>query len=94
MGLVQPLLALIMNARSRKAEYRADEQAVKEGYGESMVLALKKLARDNFAHLSPSKINVVLEYSHPPLAERIEAVQKSLKSKEKTNEQAGIYGAV
>ena len=85
LGLVQPLLALIMNARSRKAEYRADEQTVKEGYGESMVLALKKLARDNFAHLSPSKINVVLEYSHPPLAERIEAVQKSLKSKEKTN---------
>ena len=76
LGLVQPLTSLVMNARSRKAEYRADEQAVKEGYGEAMVSALKKLARENFAHLSPSKINVVLEYSHPPLGERINAIQK------------------
>lgn len=76
LGLVQPLTSLVMNARSRKAEYRADEQAVKEGYGEAMVSALKKLARENFAHLSPSKINVVLEYSHPPLGERIAAIQK------------------
>ena len=75
-GLVQPLTALVMNARSRKAEYRADAQAVKEGYGEAMITALKKLARENFAHLSPSKINVVLEYSHPPLGERIAAVEK------------------
>jgi STE24 endopeptidase len=67
-----------MNARSRKAEYRADEQAVKEGYGEAMVSALKKLARENFAHLAPSRINVVLEYSHPPLGERIAAIAKYL----------------
>ena len=39
---------------------------------------LKKLARENFAHLAPSKINVVLEYSHPPLSERIAAVEKNL----------------
>ena len=43
-----------------------------------MISALKKLARDNFAHLSPSKINVLLDYSHPPLADRIAAVQKEL----------------
>ena len=85
LGLVQPIISLVMNTRSRKAEYRADKQAVKEGYGEAMVVALKKLARDNFAHLSPSKINVVFEYSHPPLAQRIEAVEKML---EKENENA------
>lgn len=78
LGLVQPFLALFSNARSRKAEYRADRQAVKEGYGKPMISALKKLARDNFAHLSPSKINVLLDYSHPPLADRIAAVQKEL----------------
>ena len=76
LGLVQPITSLVMNARSRKAEYRADEQAVKEGYGEAMVSALKKLARENFAHLAPSRINVVLEYSHPPLGERIAAIEK------------------
>ena len=78
LGLIQPLTSLVINARSRRAEYRADEQAVKEGYGEAMVSALKKLARENFAHLAPSRINVVLEYSHPPLGERIAAIQNGL----------------
>ena len=78
LGLIQPLTSLVINARSRKAEYRADEQAVKEGYGEAMVSALKKLARENFAHLAPSRINVVLEYSHPPLGDRIAAIENGL----------------
>ena len=79
LGVVQPFMSLITNAHSRSAEYRADRQAVSEGYGEAMISALKKLARENFAHLSPSKINVILEYTHPPLAERIAAVEKELK---------------
>ena len=79
LGLVQPFTALVMNARSRKAEYRADKQAVQEGYGIAMISALKKLARENFAHLSPSPVNVVLEYSHPPLGERIAAIEKEMK---------------
>ena len=79
LGIVMPLTAIVMNAYSRFAEYRADKQAVAEGYGPAMITALKKLARENFAHLSPSKINVILEYTHPPLAERIAAVEKELK---------------
>jgi STE24 endopeptidase len=79
LGIVQPFMSLVMNARSRFAEYRADRQAVSEGYGEAMISGLKKLARENFAHLAPSKFNVLLEYSHPPLGERIAAVEKELK---------------
>ena len=75
LGIVQPLTSLIMNARSRAAEYAADRQAVIEGYGEPMISAFKKLAKDNFANLSPSKINVVLEYSHPPISDRVVAVK-------------------
>ena len=82
LGVIQPLMGLIMNARSRKAEYRADAQAVIEGYGESTVTAFKKLARDNFAHLAPSRINVVLEYSHPPLSERVDAVRAEIAKRE------------
>lgn len=77
LGVVQPFTSLLINARSRRAEYRADRQSVEEGYKEPMVTALKKLARENFAHLSPSRINVLLEYSHPPLAERISAIEKN-----------------
>lgn len=78
LGIVMPLTGIVMNAYSRFAEYRADRQSVAEGYGPAMITALKKLARENFAHLAPSKINVVLEYSHPPLSERIAAVEKNL----------------
>ena len=77
LGLIQPLTGMVMNAYSRHAEYRADRQAVQEGYGPAMVTALKKLAKENFAHLAPCRINVVMEYSHPPLSERIAKVQQS-----------------
>lgn len=79
-GLLQPLTSLISNAKSRSAEYRADRQAVAEGYGGALISALKKLAKDNFAHLSPSKIAVALEYSHPPLSRRIEEIEKAMRS--------------
>lgn len=78
LGLIQPLTGMAMSAYSRFAEYRADRQAVKEGYGPMLVTALKKLARENFAHLAPARLLVVLEYSHPPLSQRIEAVEKAL----------------
>ena len=77
-GLIQPFISLIMNAHSRSAEYAADRQAVIEGYGESMITAFKKMAKDNFVNLSPSKINVILEYNHPPIHSRIEAVEKAM----------------
>lgn len=83
LGLVQPITSMIMNARSRSAEYRADRQAVKEGYGEAMITALKKLGKENFSHLAPAKLNVVMEYSHPPLSSRIEAIEREMENKNK-----------
>lgn len=80
-SLIQPLTSLLINLYSRKAEYRADRQAVSEGYGEAMIGALKKLARENFAELAPTRISVLLEYSHPPLAERIAAVEDQITKK-------------
>ena len=81
-SLIQPLTSMVINALSRKFEYRADRQAVTEGYGEAMIHALKKLARENFAELAPTRISVLLEYSHPPLADRISAVQAEISKKE------------
>ena len=79
LGLTQPLSSMAMNAYSRFAEFRADRQAVQEGYGDAMITALKKLAKENFAHLAPSPICVVLEYSHPPLSQRIAKVEQAKK---------------
>ena len=81
-SLIQPLTSMVINALSRKFEYRADRQAVTEGYGEAMIHALKKLARENFAELAPTRISVLLEYSHPPLADRISAVQAQISKQE------------
>ena len=75
-ALLSPLFGLITNWLSRRAEYRADAHAVKEGYGENLISALKKLARQNYSDLSPSSILVALTYSHPTLAQRIDAVRK------------------
>ncbi|MBQ1208222.1 MAG: M48 family metalloprotease, partial [Lachnospiraceae bacterium] len=79
-AFVSPLLSLWINGSTRKAEYRADAQAVKDGYGEALISGLKKLSRDNFAHLAPDKLLVALEYSHPTLSQRIEAIEKRMKS--------------
>lgn len=78
LSLVQPVTGMLMNAYSRFAEFRADRQAVKEGYGPALISGLKKLGRDNFSHLAPSPLLVVLEYSHPPLSQRIAAVEKAM----------------
>ncbi len=74
-SLVSPLFGLFANALSRRAEYRADAQAVSEGYGEALVSGLKKLARGNFAELAPDPWLVKLEASHPPISARIDAIR-------------------
>ena len=81
MGLVSPLISMAINAYTRHAEYRADRQAVQEGFGTALVVALKKLAKENFAHLAPGKAQVILEYSHPPLSQRIAAIEEALEKK-------------
>lgn len=81
LSLTQPLLGLLINAFSRRCEYRADAQTIKEGYGPALVSGLKKLARENFSHLAPSPLLVKLSYSHPPLSQRIAAIEKALEAK-------------
>jgi len=82
-ALIAPLFGLLVNYISRRAEYRADEQAVKEGYGDALISGLKTLSRENLSDLSPSPLLVKLEYSHPTLSQRIAAIEK-LQDKQKT----------
>ena len=83
---ISTITGLIVNLISRKAEYRADLHAVKEGYGLELINALKVLAREDFADLSPSRIIVLLCYSHPPMLERILNIERHM-SKIKNIEQ-------
>ncbi len=75
-ALIAPLFSLPVSWFSRRAEFRADAQAAEEGFGDALISGLKKLARENLADLSPSPLLVKLTYSHPPLSERITAIEK------------------
>ena len=75
-ALFMPLFGFLINGFSRRAEYRADAHAAQEGYGEALVSGLKKLTRENYSDIAPSPLLVALTYSHPTLAQRIEALKK------------------
>jgi len=68
------LLAMLV---SRHHEYAADRYAVATtGGGQALARALRKLAVHHLANLSPHPFHVFLNYSHPPIVKRIEAIQQ------------------
>ncbi len=76
--LIEPfdfLLGLPTNWLSRKAEYAADAFAVKQGYKAEMLEALKVLVTENFSNLTPHPLQVLLTYSHPPMHDRLAAIE-------------------
>ena len=69
-------LGLITLAISRKNEYEADRFAVTTTRArEPMIAALKKLSVDNLSNLLPHPLHVFLSYSHPPILDRIAAIE-------------------
>ncbi|MBI1806530.1 MAG: M48 family metallopeptidase [Ignavibacteria bacterium] len=70
------LLSLLMHVISRKNEFEADRFAAETfGHPEAMIAALKKLSVENLSHLTPHPFYVSLNYSHPPVAQRIRAIR-------------------
>jgi STE24 endopeptidase len=71
------IISIISGCSSRKHEYEADNYAVTTyKHPDAMINALKKLSVDNLSNLYPHKLKVFLEYSHPPILERIQAIKK------------------
>ena len=69
---VEWILSIVMQALSRKHEYEADYYAVSTfDQGASLADALKKLSRNNLSNLTPHPFYVFLNYSHPPVLQRI-----------------------
>jgi STE24 endopeptidase len=74
---IELVLSVIMQAISRKHEYEADRFAAETISDRSnMADALKKLSATNLSNLTPHPFYVFLNYSHPPLMERIKAIQE------------------
>lgn len=72
---VELLLSLMLNSWMRKHEFEADRYAVDTlEQPEAMASALKKLSADNLSNLTPHPFYVRLNYSHPPVLERVAAI--------------------
>ncbi len=73
---VSLLLGVASSAMSRRHEFEADAYA-SEAMASSAPLAsaLQKLSTDNLSHPQPHPLAVRLHYSHPPLIQRLEALQ-------------------
>ena len=73
---IEMILSIFGNMLSRRHEYEADAWAVRTYHRpQSMIAALKKLSVDNLSNLTPHPLKVFLSYSHPPVLERIRAIQ-------------------
>ncbi len=73
---ISMLLSVIFNIFSRRHEFQADRYALTStGELEMMISALKKLSVTNLANLTPHPLHVFLNYSHPPVLERIKALR-------------------
>lgn len=70
-------LGIFMNWLSRKFEFEADAYAG-YSYGNipAFISALKILAVDNLSDLTPHPLKVFLEYSHPPVLDRLDFLRK------------------
>ena len=73
---VSLLLGLLGNHLSRKHEYNADAFAADHYPAEHLAEALIKLSVKNLSNLQPHPYYVFFNYSHPPLLQRLKALNK------------------
>ncbi|MFW5893924.1 MAG: M48 family metallopeptidase, partial [Verrucomicrobiota bacterium] len=84
---VEFALGLAMNALFRKQEYQADHFVTSMGANPAaLVSALKQLSVDSLSNLTPHPLSVAINDSHPPLIERIKALQETHPHKKTTNQ--------
>jgi STE24 endopeptidase len=69
-------IGIFVQMRSRRNELAADRFAAETTHDpQAMTNALKKLSVDNLSNLLPHPLYVFLNYSHPPVLQRINALQ-------------------
>lgn len=72
---VSPLIEPVWSAASRRHEFEADAYAKQQASAPALVQALVKLTEDNAVTLTPDPVYVRFHYSHPPMLERIAALE-------------------
>lgn len=80
LGIGRPILSLFGifgNYRQRKEEYEADQEAVKNGYGEELIATFKRMSSDELIDINPHPLMVILYHDHPTIYQRIVAIRKA-----------------
>lgn len=73
---IEFILSIFMQIFSRKNEYEADKFAIETTKtSDAFIDALKTLSVHNLSNLTPHPVYVFLNYSHPPVLERIRAIR-------------------
>ena len=74
---VSMFTSIVTTAISRKNEYEADKYSYDTTNNrEALVSMLIGLSANNLSHLTPHPLKVFLSYSHPPVIDRIKAVNQ------------------
>ena len=68
------LTGILVNLLSRKNEYEADAFAAQTSSAADLGVALKNLSKKNLSNLTPHPAYVFLNYSHPPVTQRLDAM--------------------
>ena len=70
------MMGFLFSYISRKNEFAADEYSSKTAnMPDSLITGLKKMSKENLSNLTPHWLNVMLNYSHPTVLERIKALK-------------------
>ena len=74
---IELVLSIGLNYMSRKHEYEADAFAAETiASPEPLISGLKNLSVSNLGNLTPHPLTVFLNYSHPPMLQRIAALRQ------------------
>ena len=74
------IVGIFFSITSRNNEFSADQYSAETAeMPESLISGLKKLSKENLSNLTPHWLNVFLNYSHPPVLERIKVLKTYIK---------------
>ena len=71
---INTILSILLNIKSRKNEYEADNFAVRSYKKKPLITALKRLSKDNLTNLTPHPLYEFINYSHPTLSKRLNSI--------------------
>ncbi len=73
---LQTIIGVLVNMMSRHNEFEADAYSARFIDPEYLISGLKRLSRKNLSNLTPHPFHVFINYSHPPVLSRIEALRR------------------